>query len=81
MNLNAAQVRQACGLLGWKSRMLSRCAKVSFKAAWSARQDDMFEVVSNWELWAIRSAMETAGVHFTVDAEGQPSVRLRKVEP
>ncbi len=60
--------------------MLSRCAKVSFKAAWSARQDDRIKLVSISELWAIRSALEKAGVRFTFEAEGQPSAVLLKAE-
>ena len=80
MNLNATQVRQACDLLGWKSAMLSRRAKISFKAAWSARRDDSIKAVSSSELWAIRSALEKAGVRFAFDADGQPGAVLLKAE-
>ncbi|WP_237482592.1 hypothetical protein [Lichenibacterium dinghuense] len=78
--LTAAQVRQACADLGWRSAMLSRRAKVSFKAAWSARQDDLFGTLSTSELRTIRTTLEKAGLWFEIDAEGHPRAVLARAE-
>ena len=81
MHLVAAQVRQACTLLNWRSSALMRRARISYESARKARLDDGIAVIPSVDAWAIRTALERAGVRFAFDAEGQPNVVLLRAAP
>ncbi|MGI3902270.1 MAG: hypothetical protein ACRYGP_29995 [Janthinobacterium lividum] len=81
MTITAAQIRQACVLLGWKAPMLSRRARISYKVALNARKDDRAWAVSGSDLEAIAQAFEAAGVEFGPVTNDGSGVMLRRQPP
>lgn len=67
MTPTAAQIRQACALLNWKTTRLSRAAGVGYDVARKARDDAGLVTLSGPSRAAIREAIEKAGVEFMED--------------
>ena len=78
MTITAAQIREASALLGWRAPMLSRRARISYKAALNARKDDRSWAVPGSDLAAIRQAFEAAGVEFRTEGGEGAVATLRK---
>ncbi len=78
MIIKAAQVRAACGLIGWSQRELGKAAKVGLSTVADFERGLRTPMVNN--LAAIQRALEAAGVAFITGDE--PGVKLKKrVEP
>ena len=75
--LTAAQVRQARALLRWSSPRLAKAARVGFDFVLKAQTDDASMAALPFAgVWAIRTALERAGVRFAFDAEGRPGAEM-----
>ena len=77
--LQAAQIRAARALLGWKQDDLAKAAKIGIATIRriEGQEGPMMGYVST--LMRIQSAFEEAGIRFLDnDAEGGIGVRLRK---
>lgn len=81
MTITAAQVRQARALLRWTSPRLSRAAGIGFDTALKAQSDGGMSALPFMDVWAIRVALEKAGIRFEIDPDGQPCAMLSKAEP
>ncbi|WP_237482984.1 hypothetical protein [Lichenibacterium dinghuense] len=74
--LTAAQVRQARALLRWSSPKLTKASKISFDMVIKAQDDADMATLSHSDVWAIRTALERAGVRVAFDAEGRPGAEV-----
>ena len=78
MDVNAAQIRAARGLLNWSQRQLAEAASVGLSTIADFERGKRTPIGNN--LAAIRRVLEEAGVAFTNG--GEPGVKLtRKAEP
>ncbi|MGI4765486.1 MAG: hypothetical protein ACRYGP_10575 [Janthinobacterium lividum] len=60
--ISAAQIREACALLGWTPPTLARRALLCFDEVWQALDDTGAQRLGGLQLGAIRGALEAAGV-------------------
>ncbi len=74
--ITGAQIREARALLGWSRSTLARLAKVRPTTVQRAEASDGEAAITLTHQFAIRSALEAAGIEFTTGCE--PGVTLRK---
>jgi predicted transcriptional regulator len=72
--ITGQQIKAARKLLGWSRDRLAPRAGVSRTVIWKL-EDGGFTTTLTEQVYAIRAALEAAGVEFT---GGEPGVRLRK---
>ena len=73
MEISAAQVRAARGLINWSQRQLAEAAAVGLSTIADFERGKRSPIGNN--LSAIQRALETAGVEFTNG--GAPGVKLK----
>ncbi len=78
--LTGLQIRKARILLGWGRLKFGRHAFLTEPFVTAAESSDGPAWLTDEQETNIRRACEKAGVRFEVDAEGQPSAVLFKVE-
>lgn len=76
MEINAAQVRAARGLIGWSQGKLAAAASVGLSTIADFERGARVPIGNN--LAAIQRALEAAGVEFIAENGGGAGVRLRK---
>jgi transcriptional regulator with XRE-family HTH domain len=75
-DLSPAQCRAARGLIEWSQRDLAEAAQVGLSTVRNFESGRSVPVTNN--LFAIRRALESAGVEFIAENGGGAGVRLRK---
>ena len=78
--ISAAQIREACALLGWMLPMLAERSMLCFDEASLALDDVGVRWLGGLQLGAIRQALDGAGIEFTAEND-VPGVRLRQSLP
>ena len=76
--ISAAQIRQACALLGWTLPTLAQRSLICFDAASLALDDVGIRHLGGLQLGAVRETLEAAGIMF-IPANGENvGVNLRR---
>ncbi len=81
MTLTGRQIRKARKLLRWSRIRFMKSTSFTHAFSTAIESSDGPAWLTDDQEAAIRRACEKAGVRFEVDAEGQPSAVLFKVEP
>ena len=76
--LTSDQLRAARALLRWSAQDLSRQSAVSLRTIRRAELAEQHTTMTTANNWAVRRALEDAGVEFIDENGGGPGVRLRK---
>ncbi len=76
--ISAAQIREACALLGWTLPTHAQRSLICFDAASLALDDVGMWHLGGLQLGAVRHALEAAGVEFVLESGGGAGVQLRK---
>jgi hypothetical protein len=79
--ITGMQIRAGRKLLGWDALGLSRKAGVGAAAIIRAEASEGEAPITIVQENAIRRALTGAGIEFIADADGTPTVRLRKDAP
>ena len=77
MDITAAQVRAARGLVDLSQKQLAEAAGVGLSTVADFERERRTPIGNN--LAAIQRALEVAGVEFTIG--GEPGVKMRRAEP
>ena len=78
MKLTGSQIRAARALVRWSAGELANAAKVGLMTVRRAEATDGDVGITDANAFAIRSALEAAGVQFISSNGGGPGVRLSK---
>jgi hypothetical protein len=76
--LTSSQIRAARGLVRWSAEDLAREARLGLATIRRAEQSEAQTSLTAANDFAVRRALETAGVEFIDENGGGPGVRLRK---
>ena len=76
--LTSAQIRAARSLIKWTAEDLARESRVSLRTIRRAELADQETSMTTPNNFAVRGALEAAGVEFIDENGGGPGVRLRK---
>jgi hypothetical protein len=76
--LTSAQIRAARGLVRWSAEDLAREARLGLATIRRAEQSEKETSLTAANDFAVRQALEAAGVEFIDENGGGPGVRLRK---
>jgi hypothetical protein len=76
--LTSSQIRAARGLVRWSAEDLAREARLGLATVRRAEQSEEQTSLTAANDFAVRRALESAGVEFIDENGGGPGVRLRK---
>jgi hypothetical protein len=76
--LTSAQIRAARSLIKWTAEDLARESRVSLRTIRRAELADQETSMTTPNNFAVRGALEAAGVEFIDENGGGPGVRLKK---
>jgi transcriptional regulator with XRE-family HTH domain len=79
--LTSAQLRAARALIRWSAEDLARETALSVTTVRRAELTESETALTAANDWAVRRALEAAGVEFIDENGGGPGVRLRKGQP
>ncbi|MFG1201728.1 transcriptional regulator [Xanthobacter aminoxidans] len=78
MSITGAQIRAGRALVRWSAGQLAEAAKLGLMTIRRAEATDGIVGITEANAFAIRTALELAGVEFIPENGGGPGVRLKK---
>ena len=78
--VTSAQMRAARAILGWTMKDLAARSGVSFSTVRRTEDEERGAAITNANLKAILSALESAGIEFIEAEDGAPGIIIRSAQ-